>query len=64
MGEVPAEDTPTLKLVKGLFDTQGCTVIMTYLCSWMCAIYIILMSLPYWVGLVEWIKLKDILLNS
>jgi len=32
---------------------------MTYLVLGICAIYIILMSLPYWAGLVEWITLRD-----
>ena len=34
MGEVLAEGTMTLKSVKRVFDTQVCTVIMTYLSSW------------------------------
>jgi len=53
MGEVPIEGTPTLKSVKKVFDTRECIVIMTYLVLGMYAIYIILMGLRYWVGLVE-----------
>jgi len=63
-GGVPVEGTPTLKLVKGVFDTRRCTMIMTYLVLGMCAIYIILMGLPYWVGLVEWIALRGVLPSS
>jgi len=36
---------------------------MTYLSPWMCATYIILMGLPYWGWLVEWISLMDVLPN-
>ena len=40
MGEVRAEDTPTLKSVKRVFDTRECTVIMTYLSYWnVCYLY-------------------------
>ena len=34
MGEVPVEGTLTLKLVKRVFDTRVCTMIMTYRSSW------------------------------
>jgi len=44
---VLAEDTPTLRSEKRVFDTRGCTVIMTYIVLEMYAIYIILMNLPY-----------------
>ena len=46
---VPAEDTPMFKSAK---STRHSVVrvysIMTYLILGTCAIYIILMSLPYW----------------
>ena len=39
-GEIHAEDTPTLKSVKRVFDTRVCTLIMTYFSSWnVCYLY-------------------------
>jgi len=33
---------------------------MTYLVLGMCAIYIVLMGLPYWAELMEWIMLRGV----
>jgi len=46
-GGLPVEGTPTHKSVKRGFGPRRCTVIMTYLVLGMCALYIILMGLPY-----------------
>jgi len=61
---VPVKGIPTLKKIKRAFGTGRCTVIMTYLIFRMYAIYIILMDLPYWTGLVKLITLKSILPSS
>jgi len=58
---VSAEGIPTLKSAKGVFGTRRCTVMRTYLVLGIRVIYIILMDLPYWTGLVEWITPMSIL---
>jgi len=64
MGEVLAKRHSDAQVNKRSIQHWGCTVIMTYLVLGMCVIYIILVSLPYWAGLVECITLRNVLLNS
>ena len=56
---VSAEGTPMLKLAKGVFDTQKCTIIMTYLLFGICAIYITC-SRSFLAGQIkEWVCVYD-----
>ena len=63
---VPAEDTLTLQLAKSIIRPSVFRVysLMTYHVIGMCAIYIILIDLSYWTGLVEWIVLRGVLSSS
>jgi len=60
---IPAEGTPTLKSAK----STRCMVVrvysvMMFLVLGMCVVYIILMGLLYWTGLLEWIVLRGVYL--
>jgi len=63
---VPAKDTLTLQSAKSIIRPSVVRVysLMTYHVIGMRAIYIILMGLPYWAGLVEWIVHRGVLRSS